>query len=335
MPGQHCPACGAERTGGLCSCPPDLTETAVLPHIEGPPLVRPYVHVSGEPDVATVPPPEPFSPGPAPSAPPSGAQASAPEAVPAAARGDFTLVPMEGRATAAHVPYSRAAGRQAATRRRRHRGALVAAALAVPTAAGIGLALTGSGGGSDRAAIVVPAPSASALVGAPLLSAGPTASGRPASTTRAATAVPSATLSASGTAQATGSTAPAAETSTTAAATSGAVTAAPGTSAPAAPPPDPAVSSSAGEATTSAPAVAPTPAETGPRTLSPGMSGPEVTELQQRLARAWTYHGRPSGSYDRRTEDAVAQFQSWYGVQGDPRGVYGPNTRERLERAFP
>ncbi|MFJ7911115.1 peptidoglycan-binding protein [Kitasatospora sp. NPDC096204] len=44
MPDQHCPTCGAARSTG-CGCVPDpsLTETAVLPHLEGPPLVRPYV----------------------------------------------------------------------------------------------------------------------------------------------------------------------------------------------------------------------------------------------------------------------------------------------------
>ncbi|KJS58653.1 hypothetical protein VM95_31895, partial [Streptomyces rubellomurinus] len=44
MPDQHCPTCGAARATG-CGCLPDpsLTETAVLPHLEGPPLVRPYV----------------------------------------------------------------------------------------------------------------------------------------------------------------------------------------------------------------------------------------------------------------------------------------------------
>ncbi|MFE4973097.1 peptidoglycan-binding protein [Kitasatospora sp. NPDC056651] len=44
MPDQHCPTCGTARPAG-CGCVPDpsLTETAVLPHIEGPPLVRPYV----------------------------------------------------------------------------------------------------------------------------------------------------------------------------------------------------------------------------------------------------------------------------------------------------
>ncbi|MFB6892382.1 hypothetical protein ACFCX4_24070 [Kitasatospora sp. NPDC056327] len=45
MPDQHCPTCGAARSTGCGCLPPDrsLDETTVLPHMEGPPLVRPYV----------------------------------------------------------------------------------------------------------------------------------------------------------------------------------------------------------------------------------------------------------------------------------------------------
>ncbi|MFJ8430287.1 peptidoglycan-binding protein [Kitasatospora sp. NPDC094019] len=45
MPDQRCPTCGSARSTG-CGCLPQdrgLDETAVLPHLEGPPLVRPYV----------------------------------------------------------------------------------------------------------------------------------------------------------------------------------------------------------------------------------------------------------------------------------------------------
>ncbi|WP_316520970.1 peptidoglycan-binding domain-containing protein [Kitasatospora brasiliensis] len=66
MPDQHCPTCGTARSTG-CGCVPDpsLTETAVLPHIEGPPLVRPYIPQTadqvadeGHPGVPTV---DPFA----------------------------------------------------------------------------------------------------------------------------------------------------------------------------------------------------------------------------------------------------------------------------------
>ncbi|MGK5500520.1 peptidoglycan-binding protein, partial [Streptomyces sp. URMC 125] len=43
--------------------------------------------------------------------------------------------------------------------------------------------------------------------------------------------------------------------------------------------------------------------------------------------------GRLDGRYDDEVRDGVARFQEWYGVRGDPEGVYGPNTRRALEGA--
>ncbi|MEV7212586.1 hypothetical protein AB0O31_05795 [Kitasatospora cineracea] len=45
MPAERCPRCGTVRAAGGCACQavPPVEETAVLPHLEGPPLVRPYV----------------------------------------------------------------------------------------------------------------------------------------------------------------------------------------------------------------------------------------------------------------------------------------------------
>ncbi|WP_033218222.1 hypothetical protein [Kitasatospora phosalacinea] len=45
MPAERCPRCGTPRTAGSCGCHAvsPVEETAVLPHLEGPPLVRPYV----------------------------------------------------------------------------------------------------------------------------------------------------------------------------------------------------------------------------------------------------------------------------------------------------
>jgi peptidoglycan hydrolase-like protein with peptidoglycan-binding domain len=57
--------------------------------------------------------------------------------------------------------------------------------------------------------------------------------------------------------------------------------------------------------------------------------------MQDRLRRAHVFFHKANGYYGRSTVDAVAQFQVWYGVRGDPRGVYGPNTRAALERSFP
>ncbi|WP_344629513.1 peptidoglycan-binding domain-containing protein [Streptomyces glaucosporus] len=67
--------------------------------------------------------------------------------------------------------------------------------------------------------------------------------------------------------------------------------------------------------------------------LREGDTGPEVVELQYRLAARGVYRGEPDGRYDDGVREAVATFQVWHGVHGDPEGVYGPNTRRELERA--
>ncbi|WP_146252324.1 peptidoglycan-binding domain-containing protein [Streptomyces carminius] len=67
--------------------------------------------------------------------------------------------------------------------------------------------------------------------------------------------------------------------------------------------------------------------------LREGDTGPEVYELQIRLRHTNAYQGDVDGVYDRAVRDGVARFQGWYGVRGDPEGVYGPHTRRALERA--
>lgn len=71
----------------------------------------------------------------------------------------------------------------------------------------------------------------------------------------------------------------------------------------------------------------------GAGTLREGDSGPEVTDLQQRLSRIPDVydHGATSGSYDTTLTEAVARFQLWYGIRGDETGVYGDDTRKDLE----
>lgn len=76
------------------------------------------------------------------------------------------------------------------------------------------------------------------------------------------------------------------------------------------------------------PPPSPTPAPVG---LSFGDSGQEVADLQCRLAQLSFYEGREDGYFDRGVENALARFQDDWGVQGEPRGTYGPESRRLLE----
>ncbi|MFC6062130.1 peptidoglycan-binding domain-containing protein [Streptomyces ochraceiscleroticus] len=74
----------------------------------------------------------------------------------------------------------------------------------------------------------------------------------------------------------------------------------------------------------------------GPRTVSAGVlaegaSGPEVVELQRRLAQLALYAGAADGRYDAGVTASVARYQRTYGETTDPYGVYGPATRASLE----
>ncbi|WP_128801049.1 MULTISPECIES: peptidoglycan-binding domain-containing protein [unclassified Streptomyces] len=71
----------------------------------------------------------------------------------------------------------------------------------------------------------------------------------------------------------------------------------------------------------------------GPGTLREGDSGPEVTDLQQRLLNVPDIYpgGSTSGTFDATLKAAVARFQLWYGIRGDETGVYGDDTRRALE----
>ncbi|KNE78904.1 hypothetical protein ADZ36_30550, partial [Streptomyces fradiae] len=69
-----------------------------------------------------------------------------------------------------------------------------------------------------------------------------------------------------------------------------------------------------------------------PPVLQKGMSGPEVLEMQQRLNQVGLFSTvDEDGSYDEQDERAIANYQRWNGVEGDPSGVYGPATRRSLE----
>jgi hypothetical protein len=69
----------------------------------------------------------------------------------------------------------------------------------------------------------------------------------------------------------------------------------------------------------------------GGPTLQRGDQGPEVVELQQRLAAMEMYRGDLNGNFNRQVEDAVRQYQWYRGIYTDGVGVYGPDTRRRLE----
>ncbi|WP_416986667.1 peptidoglycan-binding protein, partial [Streptomyces sp. T028] len=71
----------------------------------------------------------------------------------------------------------------------------------------------------------------------------------------------------------------------------------------------------------------------GAGTLREGDSGPEVTDLQQRLLKIPDVYrdGATNGRYDAGLTEAVARFQLWYGIRGDEDGVYGDDTRTALE----
>ncbi|MFC9032446.1 peptidoglycan-binding domain-containing protein [Streptomyces arboris] len=102
----------------------------------------------------------------------------------------------------------------------------------------------------------------------------------------------------------------------------------PTASAPATPTPDaPSASATGSEAP---PSAAP-PAELAPASLRRGDQGPQVAVLQNRLAEVWLYHGDADGNFSERVENAVRVYQSYKAIQGDPPGVYGPDTRRALE----
>ncbi|KOV97084.1 peptidoglycan-binding membrane protein [Streptomyces sp. NRRL B-1140] len=106
---------------------------------------------------------------------------------------------------------------------------------------------------------------------------------------------------------------------------------APPRSAPSTPDPTPTAAP-----TSPAPPAAPVDPD-GAGTLREGASGPEVTELQQRLLRIPDVYrdGSTSGRYDPTLTAAVARFQLWYGIRGDETGVYGDDTRAALESRTP
>ncbi|GAA0701463.1 hypothetical protein GCM10010193_65390 [Kitasatospora atroaurantiaca] len=289
MPAEHCPECGAARTADGCACSPDahpdLTETAVLPHIEGPPLVRPYVPAPVQYDEP------PYEPAYAPT--------HAQDAFSTTLMPPVPPQPQAGGPIPEPPQVQRHTHRQAAPGRRR---AVVLAAGAGIAALGVGIAfaLTPPSDSSVKDRALPPA--AGTLQADTSTLPTPTAS-----TSASASASPSRSRTAGKTPT---SQAPTTELSPSAAPSTATTSAKPSTSAP----------------STSASASA------APRTLKYKDKGADVLAMQEKLAEVlcWMYVPT-SGTFDRRTEDAVSYFQSIQGVQGDPDGVYGPSTRAALE----
>lgn len=66
-------------------------------------------------------------------------------------------------------------------------------------------------------------------------------------------------------------------------------------------------------------------------TLKRGDRGAEVAELQERLSSVYLYDDEINGRFDNDTQDAVRDYQGSRDIYEDEVGVYGPETRRRLE----
>ncbi|WP_408906996.1 peptidoglycan-binding domain-containing protein [Streptomyces atratus] len=222
--------------------------------------------------------------------------------------------PAEVPGTTARTPHLAPAfapaGDPVQPRRRRPFAALAAGAAVaavVGTAAFAGGLFDGNGNGDADGEQALPSTVASA----------------PAEETASASASASASAAPSGPA----STSPSASVS---ASTSPSASASPSPSASAASQPaTPSPSASTPHA--SRPASSAPPAPLAGPTLRLGDQGPAVAELQRRLEEIWLFHGRDDGDFTGQVEHAVSVYQSYKSIEGDPSGVYGPNTRRALE----
>ena len=354
MPDQHCPLCGTVRTAGSCGCSSDLTDTTVLPHIEGPPLVRPYVpqavgrigdHPDGPgpsraafPGLSYAPPAPgpghpPAGPGhayatalmpPVPSTGPPSAGAPAPapgSGGPADELGLFAFDTSPGLDPAHAGPGGRA-GRRAERRGplARHRGAILAAGAGV-LVLGVGVAfLAAPSDGGDRTALPAPALSSAPTASSPTAPPSATAPDPSAAAGGSAGASPTAARS---------SQAPTSRASAGATAAPATVTATTGSSAPQVPAkPTPA---------TSATSTAPSPAASTPapvRVLKRDMSGDDVRAMQTLLVAVScgkTDASLESGTFDWWTQWVLTDYQHKHKLPKSEDGVYGPATRAALE----
>ncbi|MGX1120905.1 hypothetical protein RKD37_006268 [Streptomyces ambofaciens] len=333
--GAACPECGTPRAADntpSCACGTRASDalrdarTAQAAAAEDfdPLRIRPYVELDG----AGEPPGAPAASGDHPAAPPSGPDrdTEATSALPT------PLAPSDGSPSAhdlrlfeasATAPLPRAdpgaAGADGGGRPpRRRKGVLLSAAGAVVVvlgAAGFASGLfsydTPSRDGAlpDEVRASVPDPS--------------TSEAAPSAEPSGSSAAPSSSASPSASASASPSTAASASASPSPSASSAS--------------PTPSRSAEPTQSTTEPPVDASPEAEEGGDsgggglTLQRGDRGPEVVELQQRLKEKWMYWGDVDGDYNRQVEDAVRQYQWERRIRTDEVGVYGPDTRRRLE----
>ncbi|WP_037605024.1 peptidoglycan-binding domain-containing protein [Streptacidiphilus rugosus] len=303
-------------------------DTTVLPPIDGDPsLVRPYVHAADD-DFGTpphggpalhlpVPLPDPMLPtpvAPTETSPVRRVGATTPVPAPRTPAHDVeatSLLPMPLPATAPlPVPVGgpaagprgggRAEARRAAQRRSKT-AALAGGAIALAAAGTVIALLTQSNSGSPVASAQPTDPGVAAPVAPD--TAAPSTQPAPSKTTASHSAKPSATRpSTHPSASAARHTAPVAPTS----------------QAPSSPSPSSSATDNGGNGTDDG-------------TLQTGSTGPAVVTLQHELRSLWIDRGlHATGVYDDQTAADVATFQIWYDVQGDPPGVFGPNSQAKM-----
>jgi len=363
MAGQLCGRCGESLTDGGCGCPPggavaprrgqETDEpTTVIPAIGDPDLVRPYITPAEPQDAeqagddgadsgygsSVVPgidaphlvrssraralagqlagPPDLRDGGTAGTAV-SGPVVSGAVVSGAVVSGSIVSSTVATRTGAELSPADRGPGRRERANRRRtgrgRRAALIAAgALAV---AGLGTAAALAPNLLNRDGTDQAQPQPGVTFALPTAGS-PSASGSPAvvrpSSTSSAQPSPSATPSGSSTPSASPSGTPSSQ--------------APHNNAPNSPSP----TTQPGHGNPK-----PTQPATQDSSLRLGDTGPAVATLQSELSSLRVDHGLPaSGTYDTRTQRDVSTFQHRYGVQGDPDGVFGPNSQTRMHQVL-
>ncbi|QMU68312.1 peptidoglycan-binding protein [Streptacidiphilus sp. P02-A3a] len=329
MTGQLCGRCGNALAPEGCPCgwSGSNEETAVIPVVGGPELVRPYFHPDGDDpeqvfdaeivDAELLDPvdgsrqPRTQQPVPAPQA-----QAQQTAVLPAYLPAQRSAEPL-GSVVVTRPPAGPRTGRGRRAPGRSRSTLLIAAGITVIAAVGVAAALVPQllGGGPVKVALPQPG------VTAPL----PTQAAPSAVPSSAATATAAPTASATRLAPVVrhspspSGSAPAAPVQVSTRPTPSRSVGAPATSAP--PSPSPSASPSATGGGSSG-------------TLALGSSGPAVVTLQQELNSIWGLDAtlNVDGVYGEQTKKVVAKFQRWFipfGA-GDPTGVYGPYTQAAM-----